>query len=105
MPFAALPGDDKPDDELLRLSTVDPADWHALWSYLVEGGPENSANFLRYARSMLDGGDPPSAAMPLLHQEREEPKYARVDIRTKRLSKNNEEATREEEQPLIIRRR
>ena len=66
VPFAALPGDDKPDDELLRLSTVDPADWHALWSYLVEGGPENSANFLRYARSMLDGGDPPSAAMPLL---------------------------------------
>ncbi len=28
-------------------------DYDALWSYLVEGGPENSTNFLAYARWML----------------------------------------------------
>ncbi|MXU64147.1 cobaltochelatase subunit CobN [Oceanomicrobium pacificus] len=66
VPFALLPGDDRPDDELWRLSTVSRADWDALWSYCVEGGPENMRNFLLHARSMLDGGPTPPAAAPLL---------------------------------------
>ncbi len=66
VPFAALPGDDKPDPELRELSTVRPADYDALWSYLVEGGPENAENFLAHARHMLDGTEPPQAARPLL---------------------------------------
>ncbi|MDJ0823922.1 MAG: cobaltochelatase subunit CobN, partial [Rhodobacter sp.] len=53
VPLALLPGDDKPDPELRELSTVAPEDYVALWSYLVEGGPENSANFLRYARWLV----------------------------------------------------
>jgi len=64
--FAALPGDDKPDEELRRLSTVGDEDWHGLWSYLVEGGPANSVNFLTFARAILDGTERPEAAMPLL---------------------------------------
>ncbi len=66
VPFVALPGDDKPDAELRGLSTVSGADYDTLWAYLVEGGPANAANFLRYARAMLDGGDTPPAAQPLL---------------------------------------
>jgi len=66
VPFAALPGDDKPDEELLKLSTIGPEHWHALWSYFVEGGPVNAQNALRFARSMLDDSDPPPAAAPLL---------------------------------------
>lgn len=66
IPFAALPGDDKPDGELRGLSTISEQDYDALWAYLVEGGPENSGNFLRYAKTMLDGGDKPIAASPLL---------------------------------------
>jgi cobaltochelatase CobN len=66
VPFAALPGDDKPDPELRQLSTVAGEDYDALWAYLVEGGPENSVNFLRYAKAMLDGCDRPAAAAPLL---------------------------------------
>ena len=66
VPLALLPGDDKPDEELRALSTVADADYDALWSYLVEGGPENSANFLSFAKAMLDGGDPPEPARPLL---------------------------------------
>ncbi len=66
VPFAALPGDDKPDEELLRLSTVSDEDYHALWAYLVEGGAENARAFLEYARAMLEGGERPAPAAPLL---------------------------------------
>ena len=66
VPFAALPGDDKPDEELFRLSTIPREDWQNLWSYMVEGGPENAANFLIYAQSLLTGGERPEPARPLL---------------------------------------
>ncbi|MGR3321883.1 MAG: cobaltochelatase subunit CobN [Pseudooceanicola sp.] len=66
VPLALLPGDDKPDAELRALSTVGDADYDRLWSYLVEGGPENAANFLAHARHMLDGGEAPAAPKPLL---------------------------------------
>jgi len=64
--FAALPGDDKPDEALRRASSVNEEDWHALWSYFVEGGPENNVNALRYARAILDGAERPENAKPLL---------------------------------------
>ncbi|HIP22150.1 MAG TPA: cobaltochelatase subunit CobN, partial [Rhodobacteraceae bacterium] len=64
--LAVLPGDDKPDAELRNLSTVSDADYDALWAYLVEGGPENCGNFLRYARHMLGEGEVPPAAKTLL---------------------------------------
>lgn len=66
VPFAALPGDDKPDAELRQLSTVPDADYDALWSCLVEGGPQNAATFLTHARAMIDGTDRPATARPLL---------------------------------------
>ncbi len=53
IPFVLLPGDDRPDPELRALCTVADEDCDALWSYLVEGGPENITNFLRYARWMV----------------------------------------------------
>ncbi|GGO54473.1 cobaltochelatase CobN subunit [Roseovarius pacificus] len=66
VPLALLPGDDKPDAELRGLSTVDDTDYDALWAYLVEGGPENATNFLSYTHAMLEGGEKPAAASPLL---------------------------------------
>jgi cobaltochelatase CobN len=66
IPFVALPGDDKPDQELRELSTVSGQDYDTLWSYLVEGGPKNSTNMLAYAKTMLDGGEKPAAPSPLL---------------------------------------
>jgi len=66
VPVAFLPGDDKPDPELRGLSTVSGTDYDALWSYLVEGGPQNSINALTYAKAMLDGTEKPGAAAPLL---------------------------------------
>ncbi|RVT82170.1 cobaltochelatase subunit CobN [Rhodobacteraceae bacterium CCMM004] len=66
VPLALLPGDDRPDDELRGLSTVSGADYDALWSYLVEGGPDNAARFLACTRAMVKGGERPAAAAPLL---------------------------------------
>ena len=66
VPFAALPGDDKPDPELHDLSTISEQDYQSLWAYMVEGGPENAANFLAHAKAMLDGSQKPAAAKPLL---------------------------------------
>ncbi|MEM6593907.1 MAG: cobaltochelatase subunit CobN [Pseudomonadota bacterium] len=66
VPFAALPGDDKPDPELRALSTVSGEAYDALWAYMVEGGPANASNFLAYAKTLLDGGETPPAATPLL---------------------------------------
>jgi len=66
VPLALLPGDDKPDADLRDLSTVADEDYDALWAYLVEGGPENSANFLGYARAMIEHCEKPAAASPLL---------------------------------------
>src|SRR5438874_10602742 len=53
IPLALLPGDDKPDPELARLSTVGGEAWRRLWRYLAEGGPGNADNFLRYAASLI----------------------------------------------------
>ncbi|MEO0990375.1 MAG: cobaltochelatase subunit CobN, partial [Pseudomonadota bacterium] len=64
--LALLPGDDKPDEELLRLSTVSAEDWHTLWSYMTEGGPTNASHLLAYAQSMLAGAAKPPLAEPLL---------------------------------------
>ncbi|MEH6361279.1 MAG: cobaltochelatase subunit CobN, partial [Amylibacter sp.] len=66
IPFIALPGDDKPDQELWDLSTVDREDWESLWAYMVEGGAQNAENFLRYANAMLVGTEKPEQAKPLL---------------------------------------
>lgn len=46
IPVVFIPGDDQADVELQRLSTIKPADAHALWQYMVHGGPENTKNFL-----------------------------------------------------------
>lgn len=66
IPFVALPGDAKPDHELLQFSNISEGDYLALWSYLNEGGAANAQNFLRYASAMLDEGARPPAAKPLL---------------------------------------
>jgi cobaltochelatase CobN len=53
IPLALLPGDDKPDPELMSLSTVLRESRQRLWRYLVEGGPGNADNFLRNAAGLI----------------------------------------------------
>src|SRR5215211_3924513 len=59
IPLALLPGDEKPDPELARLSTLPPAACRRLWRYLAESGPGNADNFLRYAASLLQAAPHP----------------------------------------------
>ncbi|MGF1501368.1 MAG: cobaltochelatase subunit CobN [Paracoccaceae bacterium] len=66
IPFVALPGDDKPDDGLARLSAATRTDWETLWGYLVEGGPENARNFLRLAAHLIGRAPRPEGPRPLL---------------------------------------
>ncbi|MET3855124.1 cobaltochelatase subunit CobN [Rhizobium sp. OAE497] len=64
--IAVLPGDSKPDAGLTPFSNVDLDDLNALWSYLIEGGDENSRRFLDYAVAMVASGEKPGAAAPLM---------------------------------------
>jgi len=66
IPAVFLPGDDKPDAELRGLSTVSNEDYDALWSYLIEGGPQNSTSFIDYCAAIINKTDRPAAASPLL---------------------------------------
>src|SRR5271163_2131431 len=53
IPLALLPGDDKPDPELAELSTLALDSGIRLRRYLVDGGPANAENLLRYAASLI----------------------------------------------------
>ncbi|MGJ8569771.1 MAG: cobaltochelatase subunit CobN [Hoeflea sp.] len=64
--IAALPGDDRPDPGLEPLSRLDPAARDQLWAYLTEGGAENARGLIDYAEALLDGGEKPAPAAPLL---------------------------------------
>src|SRR5437764_6086897 len=66
IPLALLPGDDKPDLELARLSTLPGEACRRLWRYLAEGGPSNADNFLRYAASLLGQDTQWAEPAPLL---------------------------------------
>ncbi|SNB60872.1 cobaltochelatase CobN subunit [Arboricoccus pini] len=61
--LALLPGDDREDEELRRLSTVDATSLARLQAYLVEGGLENGRAFLSYAHCLLE---PRLSALPPL---------------------------------------
>ncbi len=64
--LALLPGDDQPDTDLARASTLDPAALHRLWRYLAEGGPANAEHGLRFAASLIGKETPWREPAPLL---------------------------------------
>ena len=53
IPLGILPGDDQPDAELAGYATVAKDDAHRLWQYLVHGGADNAANFLKCAANIV----------------------------------------------------
>jgi len=63
---ALLPGDDRDDEELSRLSTAPPKATRRLWRYLAEGGLGNAEQFLRYAGTLLDRAEIWREPQPLL---------------------------------------
>ena len=53
IPVAFLPGDDQPDAELSCYTSVNAEDAHRLWQFLVHGGAENAANFVKCTASIV----------------------------------------------------
>ncbi|WP_349360252.1 cobaltochelatase subunit CobN [Stappia sp.] len=63
--LAVMPGDDRWDADLAARSTLEAGAVERLWRYLVEGGPENADNMLRYAAHLLEGAAEPDPPRPL----------------------------------------
>ena len=82
--IAVLPGDDQPDPDLDHYSTLSAEHRHALWQYLVHGGPENSRNFLAYAGHLLGLNDRPAAPAELLRAGLYWPGESAPDLETVR---------------------
>ncbi len=53
IPLIVLPGDDKPDPELARLTSIDAAAATRIWAYLTHGGIANAEQCLRYLASLI----------------------------------------------------
>ena len=51
--LAFLPGDDTPDIQLIKNSTLPEEIVRKLWQFLIHGGSENAYNFLRYSTNII----------------------------------------------------
>jgi len=51
-----LPGDDRPDPNLMSHSTIPLTAVHQLWRYFIEGGVENCTNALKFVADLCLGG-------------------------------------------------
>ena len=57
-----LPGDDKFDEQLFAMSSIKGNDYRNIWSYFIEGGPENGLNLLKYTLYLNNSVKKPPAA-------------------------------------------
>jgi len=51
--LCVVPGDDQPDPDLDRISTMPAEDRHRVWQYFVHGGPDNAEHCLRFAFDLI----------------------------------------------------
>ena len=57
-----LPGDDKFDEQLFAMSSIKGNDYRNIWSYFIEGGPENGVNLLKYTLYLTNSLKKPPTA-------------------------------------------
>ena len=55
IPLVLLPGDDKPDLDLMTLSSAHKDTVEIMWSYLLHGGKNNALGFLEYSSYLIRG--------------------------------------------------
>jgi cobaltochelatase CobN len=76
-----VPGDDTPDPELERLSSVEPSDCARIWRYLREGGPDNARALLRFVHARFFAfGELPDPPRPLPRVAVYHPERAVADL-------------------------
>ena len=63
VPCAFLPGDERPDEDLMAASTLARVEVDRLWRYCLEGGPANMRGLLDHAAGLL--GHPVEAMGPV----------------------------------------
>lgn len=63
--LAVVSGAAYADVSLRSYCTLEQEHCDRLWTYLVEGGPENFCNFLKFSAHLLDGAQVPAPAEPL----------------------------------------
>ena len=80
--FVALPGDDKPDPELLSLSNIKKQHWESLFGYVVEGGIANARNLLKYSQFLLGEATKPSLPIPVLKNGIYLPNFSNANLTT-----------------------
>ncbi|MGE4281667.1 MAG: cobaltochelatase subunit CobN [Magnetospirillum sp.] len=56
--LAVLPGDDKPDPQLMAYSTIPGPDLDRVWRWLIQGGPANMDSLLHWASGSDDWLEP-----------------------------------------------
>jgi len=78
--LAMLPGDDQPDAELARLSTLPPEACHRLWQFAVHGGGANACNMLAYAATLIGSDAEWREPAPLLRAGLYWPGMAEPDV-------------------------
>ncbi|MDG2186749.1 MAG: cobaltochelatase subunit CobN, partial [Hyphomicrobiales bacterium] len=57
-----FPGDDKFDEQLYALSSINGSQYKELWSYFIEGGSENAINLLKYITYLKFNTKKPSSS-------------------------------------------
>ncbi|MFB2980347.1 cobaltochelatase subunit CobN [Microseira sp. BLCC-F43] len=75
-----LPGDDRPDPDLLALSTVSLSKVNQVWRYFTEGGSENCVNALKFVADICLGqshNPPPPQEVPRVGLYRQEDSWTR----------------------------
>ena len=76
-----VPGDDTPDLELDRSSSVEVGDCRRIWRYLREGGPDNAAALLGFIAARFFGrGVDPGAARELPRVAVYHPEYGATEL-------------------------
>ena len=78
--LALVPGDDRPDAELVELSTLPAPAVTRLWHYLVHGGAENATHFLRYTASLIGTTCDWQEPAPLLRAGLYSPNHAHASL-------------------------
>ncbi|MGZ0190446.1 MAG: cobaltochelatase subunit CobN, partial [Alphaproteobacteria bacterium] len=78
--LVAVPGDDRPDAELIEYSTAAMQDSHRVWQYFTHGGLNNAKNLLQFAATLLGNDNDWQEPAPIARAGLYWPRAERPDL-------------------------